>query len=389
MKENNRFILILSYVAAILFFVLLRPYFTWSFALNNKVNFYLSAILSLVFFIQRKKLSNHETMLFVFLIFTVGLFSIRAGGNFLGLLTIMFIVLIPFAKDSFYKSVFDHFTSIYCLIVGISLITWILVLMGIAHPVGFLSSLDETKTGIYATYMVYPLCVSQGLDFRFYGPFDEPGVVGTVSALLLFCNRGSLKSFKSIVLLLTGLFSLSLFFYIIVIVYYLLFGVSKHNRNISIIIVLSLFAGLFLLTRNNDIMRTVLWDRFLWDEFENTIAGDDRMGQIGDEAFERIRGTDEYWFGVKDKQAYLSFVEGSSSYKNVIALNGMIFFILYVLFFFLFGLTYKKNWVSFIIYMIVFLATIYQRPGLFSFVWFFMFSYMARLDSMREEQRIQ
>ena len=254
-------------------------------------------------------------------------------------------------------------------------------MMGVLHSIGTLSPLDETKTGIYGTYWVYPLCVSQGLDIRFYGPFDEPGVVGTVSALLLFCNRGTLRSFKSIVLLLTGMFSLSLFFYIIVIVYYLLFGVSKLNRSKSIVVALSLFAGFYFLTRNNDTMRSVLWDRFLWDSSIGAIAGEDRM-RGNDDVFDRIRGTSEYWYGVKDKDAYLSQVEGSSSYKNVIALNGMFFFILYILFFISYGLIHKTNNVSFVVYLIVFFATIYQRPGLFSFVWFFLFTYMARLDKI-------
>ena len=121
-----------------------------------------------------------------------------------------------------------------------------------------------------------------------------------------------------------------------------------------------------------------IWKRMEWDWEEMSFKGDDRMSDDADFYYQQIKGTPAYWFGVSDKATYLENVEGSSSYKNVIATHGAILFGAYVLFFILYGLKYRKTNTAYILYLFVMLGTIYQRPSLFSFVWLFLFTYMAR-----------
>jgi predicted RNA-binding protein with RPS1 domain len=66
-------------------------------------------------------------------------------------------------------------------------------------------------------YKQYPFLVMPNevinVEFpRFYGVFDEPGVIGTFAGIMLFAERYNLKKISNIILFVSGVFSFSLFF---------------------------------------------------------------------------------------------------------------------------------------------------------------------------------
>lgn len=373
LKKRGRILVILT---SVLMLFLLRPYFVWGFALNKYINFLVSGILGLIFYSQIEiNKSKSLQLLAAYFIALVTIYSFKNGANIIGFVTTLFVVFVPFVRDSFRKDVYETFSTVFVILVGISLLIWGGVILGVVSPIGTITPIDSTKD---ITYIVYPFCVTQGLDFRFYGPFDEPGVVGTLCGMLLFCERHNLKSYKAILLILYGLFSLSMFFYLVLLVILIMNSLFENHYRHPSVIFLTLFIILFLSTNNNSFMYDTIWRRLEWDWEEMSFKGDDRMSEDADFYFQQIKGTSAFWFGVSDKAAYLENVEGSSSYKNVIATHGAILFGAYVLFFILYGLKYRQTNTAYILYLFVMLGTIYQRPSLFSFVWLFLFTYMAR-----------
>ena len=361
---------ILALLAAILLFYFTKPYFVWEIADNNYVNFMASALLAFCFYLNCKiKVDNIHY--FVFLLGLLLFYAYKSEANFTGVVSLCLVAFTPFANNAFYSKTFDFFTTIYAVITTISIIVLILSLLGIISPISTIEAPDETNAIGY--YSIYPLLVTQPLIFRFYGVFDEPGVIGTLSAILLICKRLDLRDWRSVVIMIAGIISMSMFFYLIIFAYLAIkLFVENSGGKFGVVLVFLFFAIFYLATSNNEIMKETLWSRFAWDSETGFFEGENRM-HGKDIMYDEIKGTSEFWFGVKNRELYLLSVEGSSSYKNVIALNGVIFFSLYILFYFLIGLKYKPNWFSFLSYCLVVSTTIYQRPNTFSFVWLFLF----------------
>ena len=131
----------------------------------------------------------------------------------------------------------------------------------------------------------------------------------------------------------------------------------------SSLLFLLLFGGFYLTTRNAPIIKMTIWDRFEWDSEAGSFKGDNRISKTSNEFYNQIKGTQEYWWGLQDnkRELFISMSEGSSSYKNIVAMNGMFFFALYTFFFILLGWYYQKKWSDFIVYLALVLICFYQR----------------------------
>ena len=368
------------FVTASLLFLFLKPYFVWDLFHAKYASLLLTTILACLFAVHLDLKSNANKLLFFMFFSVIALSSFLIGQNVIGLAFSLIVCVIPFGKTSFYHKTFDCFLTIYAVIIGISGIVWILSLTGMIAPYKVIAPLNDLKQ---ISYSVYPLMVKQNdflSFFRFYGPFDEPGVVGTISALILFAGKFNLKDKRNLVIFITGFFSLSFFYIITVALYGVIYSVFvAKNRKMSLLIILA-FGGLYLGTMNNPVMQETLWERFKWNEEEQKFAGDNRFSDAGNDYISSIRGTREYFWGVDNYEEYYRYVEGSASFKSVIARFGIVTFILYVLFFTLYGWNKKESVMAFLLYVFAFLSTIYQRPQIFSPEYLFLFSSIAQLS---------
>lgn len=94
--------------------------------------------------------------------------------------------------------------------------------MYICAQLGYISPIGQITIEQHdRVYTVYPLLVlDKGVDIlRFYGPFNEPGVVGTLGAVLLCTQKFNFKDWRTLIILLAGVLSMSLFFFALVIGY--------------------------------------------------------------------------------------------------------------------------------------------------------------------------
>ncbi len=365
----------LPLLAAILIFVVLGPYFVWGLMKNNFFVAGVNAVLALIFL--KGNVIKKNIYLFLLILAVSILYSVNSGVSILGYINISFSLFVAFGNDEITKKTFNYFVNIYAAIILLSSIVWIGVLMGVVSPIGTIAASNEFKS---YDYTIYPLTVyaNRLMFYRFCGPFDEPGVVGTTSAILLFILGFKAKDWKTYALILSGALSLSLFFFMEV----FLFFVVKNATSLRLrhLLIFALFVGLLYgLTKDNEIISERLWERVEWNEEEGTIAGDNRMVGDANEYFKKKRWTTEYWFGLKDVKSSNQFFEGSSSYKVIILKCGMICFSLYVAFFLLYARKYCKR-TKFFLFATLFLTTIFQRPWMFGIGYFFWFPLYARFN---------
>ena len=168
-------------IAAIVLILDLRPYFTWSFIENSLVKYVFLLVLTFLFFANKKKIITKDvTPIVVFLLatFCYCFFGIICGrfnfNGFLSSLTLFLLISLPLCNKNFGVSVFDRFSTLFSIVVGISLVSWVI------HQTFGLPQLGTLELlGQHRMYAHYPFFVIEITDFvsldilRFSGPFDE------------------------------------------------------------------------------------------------------------------------------------------------------------------------------------------------------------------------
>jgi len=380
----------LPFITAFLLFCGMRPYFVWGFYYLPLMKFVILLAISLLFYSKRKMLySRKDVLLSIIFVFTVVfgaiISSIGGSANFFGILNILsnvFLVFIILSSKEFRGDVLKSFSTIYSVLIAASFISWMLLKVGILPEIGLLTSHDmEDRWFIHYPFLVIES--SLGTLVRFNGLFDEPGVVGTVGAILLCINGFNLKDWRNIVILITCLFSLSFFFYLISLTYLIIYFIFVKRKVIIVVLLATIVVTFYEKTKDDDIFITTLWERVVWDSDRHQFKGDNRINDDAVIIFESKKGTLEYFFGFDDKVRYNKFAEGSSSYKTIIANYGIIFFTLYSGFFILLAYRKEVNKIAFLLYCLVLLANLYQRPSIY--VPHILFLFIVFADNLRKD----
>lgn len=368
---------LLPLLSAILLYFFANPYFVWNLWGTDYAQIILTGVLSLLFAISIDIKQSGRSRLFVLLFLLLAFTAYIKGNNLIGFAASVMTCVLPFSKESFARTTLDSFVTIYAVIIAISGAVFILSLFGFAPAIGTIDPLNELKSH---NYTLYPLLAVPNIGssyFRFHGPFDEPGVVGTISAIILTIYKFNLKDKRILAIFITGFFSLSFFYYIIVGLYYAVYNLFvAKNKKMGIFIIILLIAFVFL-TLDNPYLYDTLWSRFAWDSDAGKFAGDNRMGELGTDAFLSIIGTKEFLWGSGDFELFEEMTLGSASFISVIMRYGIVFSCLFVYLFASYAWKYKSNTISYILFLVVFLGTIYQRPFIFDPLYMYLFSMMA------------
>lgn len=370
-------------------FYYIMPYFVWNTPFFQLTNLALTYILVITAYNNRKPFNRKDISsisLYVFTtIYYILLAYFHSTLNFAGIISQLIYVLlftITFLNDSYLEKVFKHFNNIYVVLVGVSLVCWILAIAGLLPNTGTIRHYNEMLDRTYSTYpfVVIEYFLDDGI--RFSGLFDEPGVVGTYSALLLCLSKFQMKNWRTYILIITGVCSMSFFFYTLVSVYWLSYLIFSEKKYMQSILLCSVFAVFFVETQDNEFISQRMWSRFEWNAKEGKFSGDNRMTDEGEKYIEKIKGTHEYYFGVDNVSAFWAAAGGSSSYKNIIAMYGIIFFALYCAFFIKLGRDNCRTMASFVLFLLLFMLNMYQRVSIYSLPIIFLYSYLARRDSL-------
>lgn len=365
-------------ITALIIFLLMQPYFVW-----GKSLLYLNYLLYLIVLCNFRVKDIKELVYFFIFVLIFAIPPIVQGNNLFGLLNCVMVVLLFFTRKDYIEQSYRYFTIIMSATMAISILMWILISIGIPIPGEMIEPLNDVKL---TQYMAFPfLVVKMDIDdmismLRFGGMFDEPGVVGTINFLMLVINKFNLKKWYNIILLIGGILSMSLFFYIGVAVYIILTYIIDTQRpilrRISVLILL-IACGVALV--KIPATSELIVGRLEFDSTTNTIKGDNRSDVYLSSYIESIKGTPEYYWGVNNKAIVESFAE-NAGYRNAILLYGAVFMILYIAMFGVYGYQYSNNIWRWCIMMVVMLITLYQRPGFMHKEYIFLFICLFRIN---------
>lgn len=376
MKSKFRFSALL---AAIILFLFFGPYFFWWGLKTDYVAIFLKFVLFILFALNLEIKSNGRMSLFCLFLGLLIFIPISRGQNLFAVIYYTMLCTVPFGNRQFSDKVFDYFLSIYAVFMTISSFVYLLFLIHLAPQIGVLESLNELKMHNYLVYplMVVPNETSGFIVTRFCGLFDEPGVVGTLSAFLLVIGKFNLKDKRLFSVLITGILSFSFFFYIIAFIYYFIYRISiSVNKRTSFFLILTMIV-VCIVTYNIDFFYDAIWSRFMWDESRGSIVGDNRINQASKDFFASIVGTGEFYFGVTDYEYFSDLSSGGFSIIMPMVQFGVLAVAVYFIIFIRYAWNYKQSIIPFGLFVFVFVGTLYQRPSLFTPDFLFMFSMMA------------
>lgn len=365
-----------EWLFSISIFLLTPTFFVWQ---ANYFRIFCLGIIAVVVAKHFISLSTTEGKLGLSLFLLSEIFLVSGGFgkslNINGFLLGTIISSVFLLKGSFLSHVFNIYIWIFAITIIPSIMLHIIVnIMDISLPFTLIKPGNVDK--IY-NYRQYYLLVAPNLDYfnriRFCGYYDEPGVVGTTAAIILFCKNYNLKSKINITILIAGILSFSLFFYLASILYFIFFFKIKYR-------IYALFGimGLYFVFSNNPVLSPLVFERA---KVENgTLAGDNRTSATFDYWYKNeFKNSSAYYFGLGNG-ANLKYNYGGASYKNLIVNYGLIPIIIYIsLFTFLARNRLGLN-KYFFSYSFLLIITIYQRPfigGIYStFIMFAAIFYM-------------
>lgn len=151
------------------------------------------------------------------------LFQLVRWGDLFGssIYLIVALILVVGVTDDTKKIAYDKFSKVMGMMVLISLVAWLTHKYVFEIPTISVFDVSATKGQVAGTTLMknhfFFVTYFDRTD-RFYGVFDEPGVLGTIGALLLYVNRYDFRKWYNIALLAGGIPTLSLAFYLLTII---------------------------------------------------------------------------------------------------------------------------------------------------------------------------
>lgn len=271
-------------------------------------------------------------------------------------------------NNNFSYKIFEFFFRIYSISMIPSILIFILVLSGFGHllPSTILEPIEISKEHDYIHYpfLVMPDFLKSIDYFRFMAFYDEPGVVGTISGILLLCRKLQFKDWLTYPVLISGILSMSLTFYIMLALNTLIVSDLKTK-----ILVLTILITIVFLSYNyiEEYLNLYIFDRLNFND--GKMEGDNRTSASFDMFYHNfIRNDSHLFFGYGNNYAKI-VNPGGASYKDIIVDNGIFFFIAYILSCMALASTKLKK-KSLMIYIITFACVFYQRPFIHTFVYF-------------------
>lgn len=363
-----------SFIFVICIFFISSPFFTW----DNRITL-ISTIGCYFLLIKNMSIRRNELVFFIifFLLFTY--VAIRAQSVFFKFLVIIGIPLLLITSKKFILKSFNYYRFIFSTTIVPSIIVFFLVYFDVINL--NYNIIDGVGLKEY-TYSQYPFLlvpsgkISDIIIPRFHGYYDEPGVVGTISAVLLLSDKFNIKKLINIPIFISGIISFSLAFYLISFVYFIWIFLNSRLKWKVIILIISLIV-IPLLIKDTNVNKHII-DRFV-SEPKN--ISNIRTSDSFDLWFDNFLKTPDVFFGLGGKTSQELINIGGSSYKDLIVNYGIIFFLLFSLSVFLYSLKRIKNFQGVIIYLLIFILIIYQRPYITSF--FYMFLLFSPLEHLR------
>ena len=281
-----------------------------------------------------------------------------------------FLLFIPIKIR--YKSLDFFITIIFPVLLTISYVSYILWAFDIINLPSFAISSRGNKEYNFISHIFFivPDIITE-LE-RFHAFFDEPGVIGTLSAVILFFYRDRLNKFAMISYSLSGMLSFSLFFYIMVVILL----VSRFNKITDALVTIILFFLLgFLIYWLYDIdyLESRIFNRLLIEN--GSLSGNNRNTiYFLNYFYNTFVYSQDILFGSSDAFTSSDKASGNWSVQVFIYRYGALYVIYSIVLYSLYFWKYKTSCRNFFISILVWGLMTYQRPSFTDLFYFILFT---------------
>lgn len=355
-----------SICIALSLILFMYPSFTWQYiSIVTPVAFLFLVIgASIQFFIEKNISIKWYFVLYIFYIFYTNIVGTSLSHRIIDtpiLVTIVFLLLTRYTIFN----VFLIFSKILAVLLAISSLFYCLKIIGVYHP-----SLIEsfgTDGRVYVSYFFntmlsitqYNLFYKSTGFYRFYAFLNEPGLLGTISALMLCAFKFNFKQNKHLyIYLFAALASMSLASYITIVIGVLPFVKGKRIFHIILVfLIVSIF--------NFQVLDKFIFSRIEFND-EGKLIGDNRTSRNFDIVWNNFISSSDVFFGKGMGQHKTTVDEegGVSSWKALVYNFGFFGLILYLsIFVSIFVSIKNKNKYCYMIFLL-FILTIYHRPNI-------------------------
>lgn len=289
-----------------------------------------------------------------------------------------FVLAYNFPKEESDKA-YSYIVRVLAFVLSFSLPAWLLHITGV-YQFPMIGSLDlsavkqqgaDEGSTIMENYFFFVL--KGGLDqYRFYSVFDEPGVLGTLGAYLLYAAKYNLSKWYNLIIFISCLFTFSLAFYVLTFIGYMYYSTKSVRKFLYLmagLVLIGLFVYSFLM--ENEVFISKVIDR-------TSDLGDSMDRRTGSSVsyFLEQAGLITYLFGIGvEKMAELDLLQGAS-YKLFIVENGLLALLVLIYAYFKLNPCIQSD---ILMFNLLFWASFLQRPTAFLAWQIFIFAIITRL----------
>lgn len=339
------------------------PWFLWKY--GAFIGFFLSIILLISI---RNKLPNVSANIWMFILFFLFpifiLIPFFRGMHFSSWIYIIIFLCTFCISDNQFIKALKYITNILSYIILISLPLWLIHIFVAPLPLYDVYDFSQAKGAdnvIMNNYFFFVMNTGT-IANRFYSVFDEPGVLGTFSAFVLFGNSYKMN-WKTIVILIGGFFTYSMAFYVLTMLGILITYWRRPAVLLRITIPIAIIGCMGFLYLKNDLafQQAVLY-RITGNKISDLVES--RNAYEVNQYYDKISDNEQILFGVGfDKMTNLGLFNGAS-YKHFIIEYGLIgLFTIALMYFLMLRKRYDfYTWGTYI----MFAASFTQRPLLWS-----------------------
>ena len=343
-----------------------QPFYLW----NVKIEYFVVSTIFIYVLYDFACYQNPKRMLSFLLLsifYLTATFHTYHVNIFASLLYFFLPLLFYFVRDEHWIYVYKKYLLFYTITLVPSLVVYFLVVWGgIDLPHTIIPPLNEAKS---YNYLAYPFLVVPDtlLSLRFMGYYDEAGVIGTISGTLFLINKCDLKKWENWILLISGIFSFSLFFYLLILVYVLLFGSLKTKLLSGTVFAVVVF---YLIGTDNP-LNNLIFERLNMDNSESLYRLT-RTDMYFDDFYNRFINSDMLWFGYGNTYTQTVVNTSGASYKFLIVDFGIIMFMVYIVALVIYYSSFKLKFKQILLLIFLMMANVYQRPFIFSLAYIFL-----------------
>jgi hypothetical protein len=365
------------------------PWFVWN--IPEGLIFIAGALVSTFYYLANRnhfEITKKKLYLDLLLIAAIGWCNISANLNgAIGQFCLLLIILLLInTKEDLKADILKFITNGMAILLGISLIFYILFLIEVPLPS---TPLRDSNLG-YGGLNYYGFIFITNEDifgyYRFKSIFAEPGHLTMGLIPLLFANRLNLRNKSVLVLFIAELFTLSLAGYITLMSSIVLYSFPRsiNSRPAKLLLIFFIFFSVYIIGNLDEktVINQAIVERLKFTRSEGIIKGYNRTTAQTDLFYNRFIKSSDLLTGT-DYQKNITYLTGSTGFKVYMIRFGLIGTILVILFYLTYALSYRKYEVLGLFLIIMVLLFQNGYPFWFAVI----FGYILGVSKLYNEQK--